>query len=103
MVVVSRNRGGAYIICDLDGTLAHAPVAAFRVVPYFARHELDVPDLESHLDVSVARLRELERTADADPDDPEVAAVLAESSARALDGDDAVEGREEVADDEEES
>ena len=36
MIIVSRNRGGAYIICDLDGTLAHAPVAAFRVVPYFA-------------------------------------------------------------------
>jgi hypothetical protein len=107
MVVVSRNRGGAYIICDLDGTLAHAPVAAFRVVPYFARRELDIPDLESHLDVSIARLRELERTADADPDDPEVLDVLADPYGHA-----AAEGREEdeeeaavegrVVDDEEE-
>jgi hypothetical protein len=54
MVVVSRNKGGAYIVCDLDGTLAHAPVAAFRVVPYFARLHIDIPDLEQHINVGVA-------------------------------------------------
>ena len=37
MVVISKNKGGAYIICNLDGTLAHSPVAAFRIVPYFTR------------------------------------------------------------------
>ena len=73
MIIVSRNRGSAYIICDLDGTLVHAPVAAFRVVPYFARHELNIPDLEDHIDVSTTRLRELERSTSADPDDPEIA------------------------------
>src|SRR5258708_5340719 len=35
MIIVSCNKGGAYILYDLDGTLAHTPVAAFRVVPYF--------------------------------------------------------------------
>jgi hypothetical protein len=40
MVVVSRNRGGTYIICDLDGTLAHAPIVAFRVVPYIRKMSL---------------------------------------------------------------
>jgi hypothetical protein len=74
MIVVSRNRGGAYIVCDLDGTLAHAPVAAFRVVPYFARRSIKIPDLEAHLDVSVARLRELERSHTADPDEAEAVA-----------------------------
>jgi hypothetical protein len=69
MIVISRNRGGAYIICDLDGTLAHAPTAAFRIVPYFAREHIDLPDLEQHIDVSVARLRELEDTTTPDPDD----------------------------------
>ena len=73
MIIVSRNRGGAYIICDLDGTLAHAPVAAFRVVPYFARHELNSPDLEDHIDISTTQLRELERSTTADPDNPEIA------------------------------
>jgi hypothetical protein len=71
MVVISKNRGGAYIICDLDGTLAHSPVAAFRIVPYFARDNIDLPDLERHIDVSAARLRELEDTSAADPDHPE--------------------------------
>lgn len=71
MIVVSRNKGGAYIVCDLDGTLAHAPIAAFRVLPYFAREILILPDLEQHLDVSVARLRELERSTAPDPDNPQ--------------------------------
>jgi hypothetical protein len=71
MITVSRNRGGAYIICDMDGTLAHAPVAAFRVIPYFAREVLLIPDLERHLDVSVSRLREMERSHQTDPDNPD--------------------------------
>ena len=56
MVVISRNRGGAYIICDLDGTLGHAPIAAFRVVPYLAHEKLELPDIEQYIDVSVSRL-----------------------------------------------
>jgi hypothetical protein len=71
MIVVSRNRGSAYILCDMDGALFHAPVAAFRVIPYFPRRELSIPDLEDHIDVSVARLREMERSRQADPDDPD--------------------------------
>ena len=68
LIVVSRNRGGAYIICDLDGTLAHAPIAAFRVVPYLAHRHIDIPDLEQHIDIPAGRLRELERSTAADPD-----------------------------------
>ena len=54
MVVISRNRGGAYIICDLDGTLGHAPIAAFRVVPYLAHEKLELPDIEQYIDVSIS-------------------------------------------------
>jgi hypothetical protein len=68
MIIISRNKGGAYIACDIDGTLAHAPIAAFRVVPYFARTHLDLPNLEQHIDVSVSRLRELEDSTMTDPD-----------------------------------
>ena len=75
MIVVSRNKGGAYILCDLDGTLAHAPIAAFRVVPYLARKSIDIPDIDQHIDVSVARLRELEYSTIADPDDPDSARI----------------------------
>src|SRR6266702_1722994 len=71
MVVVSRNKGGAYIICKLDGTLLHSPIAAFRVVPYFAQDHINIPDLEQHLDISVECLRELEASTPAEPDGQE--------------------------------
>jgi hypothetical protein len=70
LVVVSRNKGGAYILCELDRTLLHSPTAAYRVVPYFARNYIDIPDLEEHLDVSVAHLRELEASSATDPEEP---------------------------------
>ena len=69
LIVISRNRGGAYILAELDGTLFDRPIAAFRVIPYFARQNLALPPLEELLDVSQNRLRELENTASADPDD----------------------------------
>ena len=94
MIVLSRNMGGAYIVCDLDGTLLHAPIAAFRVIPYFARQEIDAPDLELFIDTSNERISDMEHTTFADPDDPEVAAVIAEDAAE----DDAAEDDEENAD-----
>ncbi len=71
LIVISRNRGGAYILAELDGTLFDRTIAAFRVVPYFARQNLPLPPLEELLDVSQKRLRELENTAAPDPDDEE--------------------------------
>jgi hypothetical protein len=35
LLVVSHNKGGAYIVCELDGTLYHNPVAVYCVIPYF--------------------------------------------------------------------
>ena len=81
MIVLSRDMGGAYIVCDLDGTLLHAPIAAFRVIPYFAWQEIDAPDLELFIDTSNERISDMEHTTFADPDDPEVAAVIAEDAA----------------------
>ena len=69
LVVVSQNRGGAYILCDLDGTLAHSPFAAFRVIPYFARNHIDIPDIEQHIDVTVARLHAMEDSTEPDLED----------------------------------
>ena len=71
VVVVSRNKGGAYIVCDMDGTLAHTPIAAFRLLPYVVREVLIIPDLEQYFDVSTTRLREMERGNLSDPDDPD--------------------------------
>jgi len=69
LIFISRNKGGAYILSELDGALLHRPVAAFRIIPYFARKQIDIPPLDQLLDVSMSRLRELENTAEEDPED----------------------------------
>ena len=65
----------------------HVPVAAFQVIPYFARREINAPDLDLFIDISTERMRELEHSTTADPDDPEVAAVIAEDQAEDEDAD----------------
>ena len=72
-VVLSRNRGGAYIICDLDGSVFDRPVAAFRLLPYLARSSISIPWLTDNsdiFDITTARLREMEAsTSQGDDDD----------------------------------
>jgi hypothetical protein len=68
LIVISRNFGGAYIVSELDGTVFHRPVAAFRLIPYFPRNAIPIPD--DIIDIDTARLRELETTAIADDDGP---------------------------------
>ena len=43
MVVVRRNRGGAYILAELDGAVSKLAYAAFRVIPYYARSATSIP------------------------------------------------------------
>jgi len=69
LVVISRNKGGAYIIAELNGSLYDRPVAAFRLIPYFARTHIDLPPLDKLLDVSIACLRQMEDSSFADTDD----------------------------------
>jgi Integrase zinc binding domain/RNase H-like domain found in reverse transcriptase len=78
-IVISRNKGGAYIVAELDGSVFDRPIAAFRVIPYFARAKLDLPPLEELIDISQRRLAEMEETEATDPDaDDEVAEEPAE-------------------------
>jgi hypothetical protein len=42
-VVVNRTDRGAYILAELDGAVGKSPVAAFRVIPYFACLQASVP------------------------------------------------------------
>ncbi|KNZ71644.1 hypothetical protein J132_07875 [Termitomyces sp. J132] len=60
LVVISCNHGGAYIICELDGSVLHCPIATFHLVPYFAREHITVPS--NAFDIDTSRLRELEQT-----------------------------------------
>ncbi|KAJ3510089.1 hypothetical protein NLJ89_g4871 [Agrocybe chaxingu] len=69
LIVISRNKGGAYILSELDGTLFDRPIAAFRVIPYFARTSITLPPLDELLDVSRARLQELKNSTTIDPDE----------------------------------
>lgn len=74
IVVVSRNRGGAYVVCELDGTVFHRPVAAFRLIPYFPRQHIPLPP--NFADISDKRLHELIDSTDAGDDAPELVAAL---------------------------
>jgi hypothetical protein len=69
LIVISRNFGGAYILCELDGSVFHRPIAAFRVVPYFARSSIMFPS--RFLDIPAQRLSELENTLDVDDQPPD--------------------------------
>ena len=71
LIVITRNKGGAYIIAELDGAVFDRPIAAFRVIPYFARTKLDLPPLEELIDISQNRLKEMSESTDVDPDDEE--------------------------------
>ena len=57
LVVVGRNRGGAYVLCELDGSVLDRPTAAFRLVPYLARTSIPLP--ENFSDITVDRMRAL--------------------------------------------
>ena len=52
------------------------PIAAFRVIPYFARQRIDIPPLDELIDITSRRLHELEETtlSDLDDEDEDVAA-----------------------------
>ena len=43
-IVVAENSGGSYILAELSGAVWHNKVAKFRVVPYFARERIDIPE-----------------------------------------------------------
>jgi len=67
-IVLARNRGGAYIISELDGSVFDHPFAAFRVIPFFARQTLDLPPLDKLINISETRLRQMKNLEVADPD-----------------------------------
>ena len=62
LIVMSPNKGGAYIIAKLDGSVFDRPVAAFRVIPYFARTSIAIPPLDELLDISQLQLIQMEES-----------------------------------------
>ena len=68
LIVIARNCGGAYLLCELDGTVFDRPVAAFRVVPYFARKDIPLP--ENFMDVTPERIEEMKDSQSQGDDEP---------------------------------
>ena len=58
LIVVSRNKRGAYILCELDGSVLQNPIAWFCILPYLARKSIFLP--EGFIDIGADRLREME-------------------------------------------
>lgn len=62
MIVIRRTRGGAYLVAEMNGAMFHDRVAAFRVIPYEARHSVVIPqDIHKLIDLSKEALAELVR------------------------------------------
>ena len=66
LVVIARNKGGAYIVAELDGAVHDRPIAAFRLIPYLARTDpiqFSVDDLDLSAD-ELKRIEEDDESAD---------------------------------------
>jgi hypothetical protein len=76
LIVITRNFGGTYVLCELDGSVLHRPIAAFRILPYLAWKSISLPP--NFIDIDVEHLEELRTTTEIDEDpneqvpDPEI-------------------------------
>ena len=66
MIIISRNRGGAYILAEMNGAVLGRPIGAFRVIPYYPRRTITLPPLKDVLDISTDELRRREESVEAD-------------------------------------
>jgi hypothetical protein len=60
LIVISRNFGSTYILCKLDGSVLHHPIAVFHVIPYFVCTSIPLPD--GFIDINTKQLCEMEQT-----------------------------------------
>lgn len=71
MIVVRVNKGGSYIIAEMSGAVWQQKVAKFRIVPYFARRKIDLPEgIMKIIDMDESDLDKIEAQPDPDDDLP---------------------------------
>jgi hypothetical protein len=69
MIVIAENKGGSYIIAEMSGAVWHRKVAKFRVVPYFAREKIELPEgIMAIIDTDEAGLARIRAQPDEDVD-----------------------------------
>ena len=52
--------GGAYLVAEMNGAMCHDRIAAFRVIPYEARHSIQIPtNIHKLIDLSKEALNKL--------------------------------------------
>jgi hypothetical protein len=60
MVVIRRTKGGAYLVAEMNGAMFQERIAAFRVIPYEARHSIQIPaKIQRFIDISEETLAKL--------------------------------------------
>ena len=53
MIVVTQSKGGSYVLAEMNGAVSQERAAKFRIVPYFARRRIEIPDgIHSVIDTS---------------------------------------------------
>ena len=57
MIVVSRNRGGAYILAEMNGAVLSRPIGAFHIILYFPQCTITLPPLKDVLDIFTDELQ----------------------------------------------
>lgn len=71
MIVIRRTMGGAYLVAEMNGAMCHDRIAAFRVIPYEARHSIQIPtNIHKLIDLSKEALNELIRDLPNKPSKP---------------------------------
>jgi hypothetical protein len=67
-IVIARKAGGAYLVAEMDGSVLKDKIAAFRLIPYFARRQLALPeDLDSIIDQTRENLKKMLEAPDYEP------------------------------------
>ena len=69
LIVISRNLGGACVLCKLNRSVFHRPIVAYCVIPYFAHISIPRPLLHDFIDINTEHPFELEQSTLADPEE----------------------------------